>query len=174
VTQAEGGGTVVVETASARRTEALAAKLARALTPPAMILLDGELGAGKTTFARGFVRALEGGKSVVVQSPTFALARTYATTPPVHHLDLYRLDDAGALGSLGLSELFDDESAFCLIEWPRDLVADGQAVRVALSHTPAGDDDARDVTITLPPRFESLAAKLSASRSRKAGRARSS
>ncbi len=111
-------------TSSPTQTEALAARLARTMLGsgvalPWVILLDGDLGAGKTTFVRGFVRALPGGRDVVVQSPTFALARRYPTTPPVHHLDLYRLRQQAGAGAaveeLGLSDV-DDGIVF--VEWP--------------------------------------------------------
>ena len=110
-------------TSSAKATEALAASLAQKLVDegrvPLVLLLTGDLGAGKTTFVRGFVRGLAGGDGVVVQSPTFALARTYPTTPPVHHLDLYRLQDtttADGVVELGLVDLCADGVSF--VEWP--------------------------------------------------------
>ncbi len=108
---------------------ALAAALARALVAPYVMLLDGELGAGKTTFVRGFVRALPGGAGVVVQSPTFALARSYPTTPVVHHLDVYRLSDGAALDALGLHDLVHSDG-FALVEWARDLVDVTHAARL--------------------------------------------
>jgi tRNA threonylcarbamoyl adenosine modification protein YjeE len=113
----------VETTSSAKATEALAARLAKKLVDerraPLVLSLRGDLGAGKTTFVRGFVRALAGGADVVVQSPTFALARTYPTTPPVHHLDLYRLQDTGTADSvveLGLVDQCADGVSF--VEWP--------------------------------------------------------
>lgn len=106
---------------SGAATERLGARVARAVRPPLVLLLDGDLGAGKTTFSRGFVRALAGGAQVIVQSPTFALARSYPTNPPVHHLDLYRLEDGSGLAELGLLDLLEDERAFSLVEWPRNL-----------------------------------------------------
>lgn len=126
-------------TKSEEETEAFAAQLARTLKP-CVLLLEGELGAGKTTFTRGFVSAFATG--VTVQSPTFALARTYATTPPVHHLDLYRLETGveRALIELGLMEMLTDEHAFALVEWPRDLVLPG-ALRVVIED--AGGDTRR-------------------------------
>jgi tRNA threonylcarbamoyladenosine biosynthesis protein TsaE len=136
-----------VITNSDAETEAFAAELARTLQP-CVLLLEGELGAGKTTFTRGFVSALPGGAGVTVQSPTFALARTYPTTPPVHHLDLYRLD-AGverALIELGLMEMLTDDAAFALVEWPRDLVLP-QARRVVIED--AGGDKRR-ITVSPP------------------------
>lgn len=132
-------------TASDEETEAFAAELARTLKAPVVLLLDGELGAGKTTFTRGFVSALAGGAGVTVQSPTFALARTYPTTPPVHHLDLYRLDTGveRALIELGLMEMLTDDAAFALVEWPRDLVL-ANAIHVTIED--AGGD-ARKIRI---------------------------
>src|SRR5690349_13345600 len=88
-------------------TERVAAAIAKMVKAPLVFLLEGELGAGKTTFTRGFVRAQKRGARAVVQSPTFALARSYETEPRVHHLDLYRIE-AGvddALDELGLRDL---------------------------------------------------------------------
>ena len=79
------------ETGSAAETEALAARLAASLRPGDVVLVSGELGAGKTTFVRGAARAL--GVGVPVTSPTFTIARRYEDgRVPVSHLDLYRLD----------------------------------------------------------------------------------
>lgn len=138
-----------VITTSEAETEALAAAVAAEVRPPLVFLLEGELGAGKTAFVRGFVRALPGGAGVTVQSPTFALARSYATTPPVHHLDLYRLEGAGGLEELGLMELLRDPAAFAFVEWPRDLAPRGPCARVRLG-TDAGAPEWRRVEIALP------------------------
>jgi tRNA threonylcarbamoyladenosine biosynthesis protein TsaE len=125
------------ETASAEETEALAAELARTLAPGDVVLVSGDLGAGKTTFVRGAARAL--GVRVPVTSPTFTIARRYEDgRVPVSHLDLFRLGE-------GLSEeepeLLDDELApdrVAFVEWPE--VAGGGlpglhvAARVRLEH----------------------------------------
>ena len=79
-----------------------------------IFLLHGNLGAGKTTFVRGFLKAL--GHLGPVRSPTFNLIQTFETTPPVMHADLYRV--SGAEG-LGLEEYWD--SHVCLIEWPEKI-----------------------------------------------------
>lgn len=111
-------------TSSAKGTEAFAASLARRLRAPLVLCLDGPLGAGKTTFVRGLVGGLfaaNGGTTApLVQSPTYALMRRYQTTPPVFHLDLYRLHETGAdvddqLEALGLLEQLDD--GLTLVEW---------------------------------------------------------
>ncbi len=109
-------------TSSAAQTEAWAGELARTLPAPLVIALEGDLGAGKTTFVRGFVRGLPGGDSVIVQSPTFALMRRYPTTPPVRHLDLYRLQERGADDDVEALGLLDEiDSGFTLVEWPLPL-----------------------------------------------------
>ncbi len=82
-------------TASAAETEDLAAGFARTLEPGAIVLVSGDLGAGKTTFVRGAARAL--GVTEPVTSPTFTIGQRYAGDTPVSHLDLYRL--AGGLGA---------------------------------------------------------------------------
>ncbi|MBI1947092.1 MAG: tRNA (adenosine(37)-N6)-threonylcarbamoyltransferase complex ATPase subunit type 1 TsaE [Deltaproteobacteria bacterium] len=136
-------------TRSEAETEALGAEIARRVRAPLVLLLDGELGAGKTAFVRGFVQALPGGDAVVVQSPTFALARSYRTLPPVHHLDLYRLEGARGLEELGLAELLDDAAAFSLVEWPGALAPASPFGRVRLRLVDAAPEQ-RSVEIELP------------------------
>jgi tRNA threonylcarbamoyl adenosine modification protein YjeE len=102
-------------------TEGLAARLAALAEPGDIIALSGELGAGKTTFARGFVRALTKTDGEV-PSPTFTLIQTYDTPKgPLWHCDLYRLTKPSDAWELGLEEAFTD--AMCLIEWPERLGA---------------------------------------------------
>lgn len=103
---------------SAAATRRIAARLAQALVPPVTLALRGDLGMGKTTFVQGLVAALPGGDSLRVQSPTYALARTYPCQPPVHHLDLYRLEDESAAYDYGLTEMMLDPEAIACVEWP--------------------------------------------------------
>lgn len=129
------------ETASAAETEALAADLAAALCPGDVVLVAGDLGAGKTTFVRGAARAL--GVSGPVTSPTFTLAQRYAGAVPVAHLDLYRLEGLDDEDRASVeAELAPDAIAF--VEWPAVGAAawEGRVTaRVILEH--AGDDRRR-------------------------------
>ncbi|HVH36639.1 MAG TPA: tRNA (adenosine(37)-N6)-threonylcarbamoyltransferase complex ATPase subunit type 1 TsaE [Tahibacter sp.] len=95
---------------------ALAAALAPALGEGGVIHLHGDLGAGKTTFARALIAAL--GVSGRIKSPTYSLIESYrAGGLAIHHLDLYRIADAGELEWLGLDEISDGASLI-LVEWP--------------------------------------------------------
>ena len=105
---------IEIERADLERLDAAARELARLLEPGDVVALRGELGAGKTTFARALVRALHGHDRV--SSPTFTFWHRYAGNPPVNHLDLYRVEQPEELAELGLEEAF-DVSAIVLIEW---------------------------------------------------------
>jgi tRNA threonylcarbamoyladenosine biosynthesis protein TsaE len=82
--------------------------------PGDVVVLAGDLGAGKTTFTQGFGRAL--GVTEPITSPTFTLARHYEGRLPVHHLDIYRLEQLAEVADLGLPELLDD-GGVVLVEW---------------------------------------------------------
>jgi tRNA threonylcarbamoyladenosine biosynthesis protein TsaE len=105
---------VELETGSAVETEALAARLARLLAPGDVVLVSGELGAGKTTFVRGACRAL--GVRGNVTSPTFTIGHRYHGTTDVSHLDLYRFRGVSAAEWGDLEPYFEDAIVF--VEWP--------------------------------------------------------
>jgi len=124
------------ETASPAETEALAAQLAQRLRPGDVVLVSGDLGAGKTTFVRGAARAL--GVAMPVTSPTFVIAHRYEDgRVPISHLDLFRLHGLDAEEpDLLADELGPDRIAF--LEWPEhggpDLGETRVAARVRLEH----------------------------------------
>jgi tRNA threonylcarbamoyladenosine biosynthesis protein TsaE len=104
-----------LQLADAAAMEALGARLAPVLDH-AIVYLQGELGAGKTTLARGILRGL--GYAGKVRSPTYTLVEPYPVDPGmVYHLDLYRLVDAEELEWLGLRDML-AEPALLLVEWP--------------------------------------------------------
>jgi len=98
-------------------TEQLAQDIAMVAAPGWLIRLEGDLGAGKTTFARAFIRTLAKDSGLEVPSPTYTLVQRYdEADPPVLHADLYRLSDPSEMAELGLDDA--DDPAVRLIEWP--------------------------------------------------------
>ncbi len=102
-------------TASEAETIALGERLAGELPKRGVVLLIGDLGAGKTTLAKGIVSGRGAAPADEVSSPTFTLIHEYGAGR-VYHIDLYRLEEAREVATLGLDELFDRE-ALVLIEW---------------------------------------------------------
>ncbi len=112
-------------TASPEETQALAATIASHLTPGDLVLLSGDLGAGKTTFVQAVAAAL--GVNEPVTSPTFALAHHYLGKYELRHIDLYRLADPCEMLDYILEEL---ESAIVLVEWGELLAAEFPEARL--------------------------------------------
>ena len=102
-------------TNSEEETIALGRELARLLPRPSLVLLIGNLGAGKTTLTKGVVEGLGVAAPDEVSSPTFTLIHDYGSG--VFHIDLYRLETARELASLGLEDLWDRGDAIVLVEW---------------------------------------------------------
>jgi tRNA threonylcarbamoyladenosine biosynthesis protein TsaE len=109
---------VIERTTSAAETEAVGERLAADLRPGDVVLVSGDLGAGKTTLIRGACRAL--GVTDQVTSPTFTIGHTYSGRLPVSHLDLYRLADLGQEDPALLDDYLTPE-AVAFIEWPGSL-----------------------------------------------------
>lgn len=132
---------VVASTASVDATRDLAAAVAGLARPSDIVVLAGDLGAGKTAFVQGFGRAL--GVVERITSPTFTLVHVYEGRLPIHHLDVYRLEQVSEALDLGLAEML-DEGGVVLIEW-------GDAILPVLPHDylevrltfGEGDDDRR-------------------------------
>ena len=106
---------LVFRTRSEEETVALGRELARSLPPRAVVLLIGNLGAGKTTLAKGIVAGLGAAAAEEVSSPTFTLIHEYGGGS-VFHVDLYRIDDERGLRTLGPPDLLERE-AVILVEW---------------------------------------------------------
>lgn len=137
--------------------ERLGGKLARACVAPALIFLYGDLGAGKTTLVRGFLRAL--GYAGSVKSPTYTLIEPYDTVAGrVYHLDLYRLGNGEELEYLGLREML-AERALLLIEWPQRGVGWLPVPDLAVHIEHAGDARALHIR-PQSPRGEAILAHL--------------
>jgi tRNA threonylcarbamoyladenosine biosynthesis protein TsaE len=104
-------------THSAEETIVLGRSLAAVLAPPKLVVLRGELGAGKTTLAKGIAEGFQAASAENVTSPTFTLVHEYrGPEVSVYHIDLYRVDTQRELETLGLDDLRDDKSVL-LIEW---------------------------------------------------------
>lgn len=145
-------------------TERLAYDVAALLRPDDVVALSGDLGAGKTTFARALIRALAADPQLEVPSPTFTLVQAYALPRfPVLHVDLYRVGDADELAELGLDEA---EPGAILIEWPdragKTLPAD--RLDLALTLAPDLGLNARRVCVTGLGNFASRVQRLEALR----------
>lgn len=107
---------MIFVTASPEETIEAGRKIAAMLRAPRLVLLTGELGAGKTTLVKGVVSGLGLAPPEDVLSPTFSLVHEYEGQPKVYHIDLYRLDRVPELETLGLDDLW-DQDAIVLIEW---------------------------------------------------------
>ena len=141
---------------SAETTQSAGRDLATHLGPSDVVLLEGDLAAGKTTFVRGLVGGL-GGNTQLVSSPSFVLVQTYDCRArgisAVHHVDLYRLgENIADLREVGLEDVLSDDVAVVAIEWPKETLAtwipaDARTWRVRIT---TNDDDTRTIEI-IPP-----------------------
>ena len=137
-------------TASEEATIALGEQLAATLPSQRVVLLIGNLGAGKTTLAKGMVRGLGAAEAEDVSSPTFTLIHEYGTEGRVYHIDLYRLDEPRQVATLGLDEIF-DRDAVVLIEWgerfPQLLPAERTEIRIRTIANDEGSNDEREIEV---------------------------
>jgi tRNA threonylcarbamoyladenosine biosynthesis protein TsaE len=120
------------------------------LKAPALVLLSGDLGAGKTTLTKGIASGLGAADEDEVTSPTFTLVHKYSRGAPVYHVDLYRIADFHDLETLGLEDVF-SEKAVVIVEWPDKLTlrTDWPVVRIRLEHVA---EDTRRIVIEDPSR----------------------
>jgi len=105
---------------SPEETISLGRELAKEMRPPSLVLLEGELGSGKTTLIKGIVAGLGAVQEEEVTSPSFTLVHEYGAARKVYHVDLYRIEEARELETLGLEDLAAQE-ATVLVEWGEKL-----------------------------------------------------
>src|SRR5438477_773515 len=129
-------------THSPEETIQLARTLAGRLSAPCLILLEGELGSGKTTFTKGLVSGLGAAREEEVTSPTFALIHEYGQYGSVFHVDLYRVETVAELRTLGLDDLL-RQHAFVIVEWGEKLTQAPAIPRVRVRFEHAGEHERR-------------------------------
>lgn len=130
----------------------LGRRLASLLKPPQLLILEGDLGTGKTTLVKGIAQALEAAEADEVTSPTFTLVHEYEGTRQGHpvklyHLDVYRLEGERQLDTLGLDELLTDD-ALVLVEWGEKFKSIQKRATGKIAIKSQGGD-ARKITVTL-------------------------
>jgi tRNA threonylcarbamoyladenosine biosynthesis protein TsaE len=132
---------------SAEATIQMAADFAKELKAGDILLLEGDLGAGKTTFVKGLAKGLKAKSSQVV-SPTFVLMNIYQGRLPIYHFDLYRLEKPEEIASLNIDEYLDGDGV-AVIEWPKRLGADmpTNTYVVEFKHK---DENTREICISYP------------------------
>ncbi len=153
---------ITIELADEAATAALAARLAASAEPGDVVALSGPLGSGKTVFARAFINARSAGPEEV-PSPTYTLHQTYefpasAGAVPVHHFDLFRIEDAGETRELGMEDAFAD--GISLIEWPDRVNGLLPADRLEVALDQGANPDSRRATLvglgSWGPRLEAI------------------
>ena len=134
-----------IETRSAEETVARGREIGAELKPPVLVLLSGDLGAGKTTLTKGIASGAGAAREDDVTSPTFTLVHKYQGTKRVYHVDLYRVGDFHDLETLGLEDIF-SENSIVIVEWPDRLRlrTDWPVLRIGLEHV---SEDVRRIVV---------------------------
>lgn len=133
-------------THSSDETIALGRKIASELQAPVLVLLTGDLGAGKTTLTKGIASGLGAAREEDVTSPTFTLVHKYEGAARVYHIDLYRISGVHDFDTLGLDDVF-VEKAIVLVEWPERMPpthTEWPIVRIKLEHV---DESTRRINV---------------------------
>jgi tRNA threonylcarbamoyladenosine biosynthesis protein TsaE len=133
-------------THSSEETIAQGREIGARLKAPVLILLSGDLGAGKTTLTKGIAAGLGAAREEDITSPTFTLVHKYEGSTRVYHVDLYRIEDLHDFETLGLEDIF-SEQAVVIVEWPDRLKlrTDWPIVRIRLEHVA---EDIRRILVT--------------------------
>jgi tRNA threonylcarbamoyladenosine biosynthesis protein TsaE len=140
-----------IQSNSSDETISIGREIGASLVAPVLILLTGELGAGKTTLTKGIASGAGAAQEEEITSPTFTLIHKYtdgaksAKRPAVYHIDLYRIESRPDLETLGLDDIF-NERAIVIVEWPERLIlpTNWPMVRIKLEHVA---EDVRKITI---------------------------
>jgi tRNA threonylcarbamoyladenosine biosynthesis protein TsaE len=140
-----------IQSNSSEETISIGREIGASLATPVLLLLTGELGAGKTTLTKGIASGAGAAHEEEITSPTFTLIHKYtdgaksSNRPAVYHIDLYRIESRQDLETLGLDDIF-NERAIVIVEWPERLnpPANWPIMRIKLEHVA---EDARKITI---------------------------
>lgn len=134
---------------SPEETVEIGRKLAAQIKAPVLLMLSGDLGAGKTTITKGIISGLGAAREEDVTSPTFTLVHVFNKPVKIYHVDLYRIERFRDLETLGLEDVFADP-AVVIIEWSErfSLRTDWPRIAVRLEHV---EGDARRITISSSP-----------------------
>jgi tRNA threonylcarbamoyladenosine biosynthesis protein TsaE len=134
-----------IVTRSSEETIQFGRELGAELKPPVLVLLSGELGAGKTTLTKGIVSGAGAAREEEVTSPTFTLVHKYGNGKRIFHVDLYRIGDFHDLETLGLEDVL-SEPGVVIVEWPDRLKlrTDWPVVQIKLEHV---EEDTRSIVI---------------------------
>jgi tRNA threonylcarbamoyladenosine biosynthesis protein TsaE len=135
---------IILHTLSESDTESLGRSVGERLFPGALVLLDGDLGAGKTVFARGVGRGL--GVSGTIGSPTFNILYIYRGRLPFYHFDLYRLEEDEEIFELGLDEYLEGDGV-TLVEWAGKFAGYFSSPALTVTLTRQSDNE-REVTLS--------------------------
>ncbi len=130
-------------------------RLAKHLFPGAIITLEGDLGAGKTTFTKGIGKGL--GVKKIINSPTFTIVKVYQGDLPFYHFDAYRLE--GENDELGFEEMFEDEGV-CVVEWPQYIDNILPVERLAMTISKNEDESRTFVLKAIGEKYENIIKEL--------------
>jgi len=136
--------------ASSADTFNIGAGFGESATPGTVLCLDGDLGAGKTVFTKGFAKGL--GSQALVTSPTYTLMHIYDDGRlPIYHFDVYRIDDEDEMAEIGFEEYLRGDGV-TIVEWAAlvpGLIPD-DAIKITITRDSQGDSDSRIVTVEMP------------------------
>ena len=141
--------TLILQSDSTETTEKFAAELAAKLPMGSVLALHGNLGAGKTVFARGFARGLQ--ITEPISSPTFTIVQEYPCAQGMFfHLDLYRIDNSDSAYAFGIDEFLYDKQGMTLIEWPERIADILPETTIHITIEPLAAMDERKITVVFP------------------------